>query len=362
MKSLSPLQPLFIIFILINLSTEEALSQKKWAFPREGYSYQFPRDHGSHPDYKIEWWYITGHMESAEDQFGFESTFFRIGQEKTNDIHLAHMAITDVKNQAFYHEERLNKEGWNAFSESGDLDLKNGNWTLKRSVNNEFMLNFSVKADYLIKLKLTPKKQQVIFGENGISKKGHAETAASHYITFSRLDVSGTITSSKKDIPVSGSAWMDHEISSSQLDENQVGWDWVSVQLDDNREIMAYILRNKDGSISNFSKLVWVGENGELTHQGPEAFKWIQNGKYKSKETGAVYPINPSFITTDPKNKNKRKFTIIPLMDEQEIPGKIGGVPYWEGACKVANEKGKIIGKAYLELSGYSGDLKKRLN
>ena len=108
MKSLSPLQPLFIIFILISLSTEEALSQKKWAYPREGYSYQFPRDHGSHPDYKIEWWYITGHMESAEDQFGFESTFFRIGQEKTNDIHLAHMAITDVKNQAFYHEERLN--------------------------------------------------------------------------------------------------------------------------------------------------------------------------------------------------------------------------------------------------------------
>ena len=182
MKSLSPLQPLFIIFILISLSTEEALSQKKWAFPREGYSYQFPRDHGSHPDYKIEWWYITGHMESAEDQFGFESTFFRIGQEKTNDI--LTWPLLMLKAKPFIMKNVLTR-GWNAFSESGDLDLKNGNWTLKRSVNNEFMLNFSVKADYLIKLKLTPKKQQVIFGENGISKKGHAETAASHYANFS---------------------------------------------------------------------------------------------------------------------------------------------------------------------------------
>ena len=101
-------------------------------------------------------------------------------------------------------------------------------------------------------------------------------------------------------------------------------------------------------------------ENSLIKVQKPSnGFKMVS---IRAKETESSLSINPSFITTDPKNKNKRKFTIIPLMDEQEIPGKIGGVPYWEGACKVANDKGKIIGKAYLELSGYSGDLKKRLN
>ena len=351
-----------LALVLYYISLGQALSQKQWSYPTKGYVYQFPKDHGSHPNYKIEWWYITGHVKGDDnDYLGFESTFFRIGQKEGSDIHLAHMAITDIKRQNFYHEERLNKEGWNAYSKTGDLDLKNGNWTLKRSKDNEFLLNFSIKSDFLINLKLTPQKPLVIFGEDGISKKGPSKTAASHYITFSRLGVSGTILSDKKELKVTGNAWMDHEISSSQLDENQVGWDWVSVQLNDNREVMAYILRNKDGSISDFSKLVWISEDGELTHQNPDEFKWIQNGNYKSRETGAVYPISPSFTTKDPKSGTIRKFTVIPLMEEQEIPGKIGGVPYWEGACEVANEKGQVIGTAYLELSGYSGNLKKRL-
>ena len=357
------IRTIFLALVLNYISLGQALSQKQWSYPTKGYVYQFPKDHGSHPNYKIEWWYITGHVKGDDnDYLGFESTFFRIGQKEGSDIHLAHMAITDIKRQNFYHEERLNKEGWNAYSKTGDLDLKNGNWTLKRSRDNQFLLNFSIKSDFLINLKLTPQKPLVIFGEDGISKKGPSKTAASHYITFSRLGVSGTILSDKKELKVKGNAWMDHEISSSQLDENQVGWDWVSVQLNDNREVMAYILRNKDGSISDFSKLVWISEDGELTHQNPDEFQWIQKGNYKSKETGAVYPISPSFTTKDPKSGTVRKFTVIPLMEEQEISGKIGGVPYWEGACEVANEKGQVIGTAYLELSGYSGNLKKRLN
>ena len=341
----------------------KCFSQKKWSYPSKEYNYKFPRDHGSHPSYKIEWWYITGHLQGQDqERFGFESTFFRIGQESTSDIYLAHMAITDINNQSFYHEERVNKEGWNAYSKSNDLDLKNGNWTLKRLKDNSISLKGSIKADYLIDLELTPKKPLVIFGENGISKKGPSKTAASHYITYTRLGVNGKIRYNKKELDITGSAWMDHEISSSQLDENQVGWDWVSVQLNDNREIMAYILRNKDGSISDYSKLVWIDEKGKLSHQNPKDFHWKQGGSYKSKQTGADYPITPSFTTIDPKDGVRRKFKIVPLMDEQEVPGKIGGVPYWEGACDVQDDKGSVVGKAYLELSGYSGNLKERLN
>ena len=352
-----------LIMISVFFLIGKCFAQKKWSYPSKDYIYEFPRDHGSHPNYKIEWWYITGHLQGqSQERFGFESTFFRIGQDNTSDIYLSHMAITDINDQSFHHEERVNKEGWNAFSKSKDLDLKNGNWTLKRLKNNSISLKGSIKADYLIDLELTPKKPLVIFGENGISKKGASKTAASHYITYTRLGVNGKIRYNKKTLDVTGSAWMDHEISSSQLDENQVGWDWVSVQLNDNREIMAYVLRNKDGSISEFSKLVWIDEKGKLNHQSPKDFHWKQGGSYKSKQTGADYPINPSFTTVDPKDGVRRKFIIVPLMDEQEVPGKIGGVPYWEGACDVKDNNGNVVGKAYLELSGYSGNLKERLN
>ena len=190
------IRTIFLALVLNYISLGQALSQKQWSYPTKGYVYQFPKDHGSHPNYKIEWWYITGHVKGDDnDYLGFESTFFRIGQKEGSDIHLAHMAITDIKRQNFYHEERLNKEGWNAYSKTGDLDLKNGNWTLKRSRDNQFLLNFSIKSDFLINLKLTPQKPLVIFGEDGISKKGPSKTAASHYITFSRLGVSGTILS-----------------------------------------------------------------------------------------------------------------------------------------------------------------------
>ena len=344
------IRTIFLALVLYYISLGQALSQKQWSYPTKGYVYQFPKDHGSHPNYKIEWWYITGHVKGDDnDYIGFESTFFRIGQKEESDIHLAHMAITDIKRQNFYHEERLNKEGWNAYSKTGDLDLKNGNWTLKRSKDNEFFLNFSVKSDFLINLKLTPQKPLVIFGEDGISKKGPSKTAASHYITFSRLGVSGTILSDKKELKVTGNAWMDHEISSSQLDENQVGWDWVSVQLNDNREVMAYILRTKDGSISDFSKLVWISEDGELTHQTPDEFQWIQNGNYKSSETGAVYPISPSFTTKDPKSGTIRKFTVIPLMEEQEKSNYEENFPEyldWSNAFEVlekAHEQGIFV-------------------
>ncbi len=338
--------------------------EKTFAIPKPDHEFQFPRDHGSHPDFKIEWWYITGHLYSTSgDRFGFQATFFRLAGEGDADsqIHMAHMAVSDPKSGAFYHEERLNREGWDGAAKVGDLDLRNGNWTLKRDADGAMRLVGSVQAKAAFTLTLTPDQSHVIFGENGISKKGAAESAASYYITYPRLKVAGELLVEGEKLPVSGEAWMDHEISSSQLDRNQVGWDWVQIQFTNGRELMGYILREADGKPSAYSSLNWIDQDGSITIQRPAEFEWKPDGYWKSKVTGANYPTSPTIHATDPVTGDSVVLKIRPTMKNQEMTGKIGGVSYWEGAGDVLDEAGNVIGKSFLELTGYVGDLGKKL-
>ena len=154
---------------------------------------------------------------------------------------------------------------------------------------------------------------------------------------------------------------MDHEISSSQLDRNQVGWDWVSIQFFDGRELMGYILREKDGKPSEWSRLVWIDEEGELTHLTPEDYQWVYGGEWVSPETGASYPIEPVIKTIDPSKGEAVELRIRPLFEQQEIAGGPGGVSYWEGACDVLDDSGDQVVRAYLELTGYADDIGERL-
>lgn len=361
---------LLLILLLINIGVAE--DKPVFAYAKAGKALSFPYDHGNHPNFKIEWWYLTGHLYSGEKRFGFESTFFRLAQRpdvaqptgaafETDQIYMAHMAITDLNKKTFYHEERLNRQGWNAYSKVGDLDTRNGNWALKRSSDNVLNLEGSVQSKVRFSLILNPEKEHVIFGENGVSKKGSKPGSASYYITWPRLKTSGTVQINGETFQVEGSSWMDHEISSSQLDDDQTGWDWVSIQFEDGREMMAYMLRLKQGGYSKYSKMVWIDKDGTLTHQDPKDFSWQPDGVWTSPDTGAKYPINPSFTTIDPQTQKKVTFEVRPLMKEQEMSGKLGGVPYWEGACDVIDQAGKKVGVAYLELAGYVDGLNERL-
>lgn len=364
---------LAILSILLTATAHCLAEPAAYSFATPERKLTFPADHGNHPDFKIEWWYITGHLfNEAQDRFGFESTFFRIatrpGTEKTNSlfnddqIYMAHMAVSDLKSKQFYHEERFNREGWNAWSKTGDLDVRNGSWSLKRRPDGVLELAGSIQSRCSFSLELTPEKPHVIFGENGVSRKGNSETAASYYITWPRLKAEGTMALHGKNHTVKGSAWMDHEISSSQLEEDQTGWDWVSVQFDDGRELMAYMLRLKSGGYSPWSKMVWIDREGKLTHQSKGSFEWQPGGDWKSEITGAVYPISPEFTAIDPASGEKRTFLVQPLMKKQEMTGKLAGVPYWEGACDVIEKStGQTVGRAYLELAGYVDGLSERL-
>lgn len=342
-----------------------------WNVPRVGHVLSFPRDHGSHPDFKIEWWYLTGHLESGARRFGFQATFFRLGQKPvgvpagedfgTEQLYLAHMGLSDPKTGRFLHEERLNRGGWDAGAKVEDLDVFNGNWSLHRDGNGMELLG-SIRAEVALALRLDPEKAHVVFGEDGISRKGPEGTAASYYITWPRLAAKGKLNLGQEQFEVTGSAWMDHEISSSQLDENQIGWDWTCIQFTDGREIMGYVLRTKEGGISPYSKLVWIDRRGALAHVKSSEFQWKHDGIWKSPATEASYPISPLIVVRDPASGEERRLRLLPLLENQEISGGAGGVSYWEGACEVRDESsGAPVGRAYLEMTGYADDIGQKL-
>ena len=367
----TPRLAIVILLLLGGLFLSGSGAVAEWSKPRVGHVLKFPRDHGSHPDFKIEWWYLTGHLFAGDRRFGFQATFFRLGQRPESDpegeafgdaqIYMAHMGLSDPETGEFYHQERLNRAGWNAGAKEGDLQVFNGDWKLER-VGNFLELAGSVRSEVRFDLRLLPHKPQVIFGEEGISRKGPEGTAASYYITFPRLDLEGTLLLGEEKLEVAGEAWMDHEISSSQLDRNQIGWDWAAFQFYDGREIMGYVLREKDGSVSPYSKLVWIDREGNLTHQKAAEYRWIHQGEWESPKTGAVYPISPQIETTDPETGKRRKFLLQPTMAAQEMVGGSGGVSYWEGACDIVDvETDEIIGRAFLEMTGYADNIAEKL-
>jgi predicted secreted hydrolase len=358
-----------IVLLAALLSGEVRTAE--WNVPRVGHLLSFPRDHGSHPDFKIEWWYLTGHLFAGERRFGFQATFFRLGQKPvdvpagedfgTEQFYLAHMGLSDPATGVFLHEERLNRGGWDAGAKVGDLDVHNGNWSLKRD-DESMKLEGTILTEAAMSLRLVPKKGHVIFGEDGVSRKGPEGTAASYYITYTRLAAEGSVMIAGEEVAVTGEAWMDHEISSSQLDRNQIGWDWACVQFFDGREIMGYVLRTDEGKTSDFSKLVWIAEDGGLTHVRHGEYEWRHEGSWTSPVTGATYPISPLVRTTDPKSGEERQLRLVPVMEDQEMVGAAGGVSYWEGACDVRDEvTGEVVGRAYLEMTGYADDIGEKL-
>ncbi len=330
-----------------------------FAVPQPGHAFLFPQDHGAHPEFKLEWWYLTGHLFSKDGRrFGYQATFFRsAAPDKSTQVYLAHMAVIDAKTGKFYYQERLNREGWDADVELGGLNVHNGPWSLRMTdtKNSRMELHGGVRADALFALDLFPAKPLVIFGENGVSRKGAEPTAASYYLTFPRLRTTGTITFGSETIPVTGESWMDHEISSSQLGADQVGWDWAGIQFNDGREIMLYRLRLRDGMADPASSLTWVDAAGTPKKS---TFTWEVLARWTSPSTGAVYPSRVRITTMDPATKQETAFTLEPLAQSQELAGRIGGIPYWEGACRVLSADGHEIGSAYLELTGYAKDLK----
>lgn len=349
-----------ILFLILTTCLHAQTTADGFALPQVGRTFVFPRDHGSHPDFRTEWWYITGHLDSKDGhRFGFQVTFFRQARRedgKTLHLHLAHAALLDAQTGRFLHEERLNREGWDAASSDTTLAVHNGNWSLKLDESTQHLhITATVKNEALLQLDLTPSKPLVTFGKDGVSRKGASETAASHYLTWPRLKTTGTIKLGTKEHAVTGEAWMDHEFSSSQLEAGQVGWDWAALQLKDGREIMVYRMRRKDGTLDAASTLAVIGQDGQVRHLPSTAFTWEVLSTWKSPRNSAEYPTHIRI------HFEGESLELKPLAQDQEQDGGITRLPYWEGACDVLDSQGHTSGRAFLELAGYAGDLTRHL-
>jgi predicted secreted hydrolase len=216
-----------------------------------GYRYEFPRDHFNHPEFQTEWWYYTGNLRDAQGRrFGFELTFFRQGVDRgkqdatvwdVRDAWLAHLALSDIDGGRFLHAERLNRSGAGLAGASLDLaSVWNGNWRVAWDLGRGTQELQAIDPRFSFDLTVRALKPPVVHGVNGVSQKAAGAGHASHYISFTRLETRGAVVLEGRTFQVEGLSWMDHEFFTHQLEAAQTGWDWFSLQLDDQTELMLF--------------------------------------------------------------------------------------------------------------------------
>ncbi len=359
----------WLIPLLIALAAATSLAGKTdFKDARRGRIFDFPRDHGKHPEFQTEWWYFTGNVASDDRQWGFQLTFFRRSMMKerakresawaVKDLYPAHFALTDIKGKRFYHAELLSREGPGlAQADSAGLNVRIKDWSAEQQ-GNDIRIRACQDA-YALDLRLKPVKPVVLHGDRGYSRKGDADRQASYYYSFTRLEAIGTITFNGTSHKVEGLAWMDHEFGSSILLEDQAGWDWFSLQLNDGSEIMAFRLRKRDGSYERpFGTL--VPDRGHPVDLEGRRITISVKKTWTSRRTQAVYP---SGWTIEIPSQNIR-LTVSPLFQDQElVAARSTGITYWEGAVEVhgSHNGSPVQGKGYVELTGYAHTMAGRL-
>ncbi len=326
-------------------------------------SLTFPRDHGAHPAIRTEWWYATGHLQTASGKpFGFQVTFFRsrtgVGEGSPSkfapsQILFAHAAIADPELGKLRHDERIARAGFGNFAKTGAMDVKLEQWTMQMSDN---LIHTKIPAkDFTLDLKLgltkPPLPRPLLQGESGYSRKGPASTDASYYLSLPQLAVSGDVMVNGKTEAVTGVAWFDHEWSSDYLASDAVGWDWLGANFADGGAMMAFQMRGKNGS------LVWasgtrVFAGGQIVKYGRDAVRFTTINTWKSPRTGATWPVSQTLSIGD------EMFALKPWFNDQELDSsRSTGIIYWEGAADVLREN-KPVAKGYLELTGYAKPIK----
>jgi predicted secreted hydrolase len=322
-----------------------------------GYEFSFPRDHGSHDEYRTEWWYYTGHLRADDGRtYGFELTFFRVGISREpvqtrwdlRNLALAHFAITDVAARDFRYYEKLNRASpFTAAAAAGRLDVFNEAWRAVTLPDGAWRIAAQSGRD-AIDLTLRTRKPPAVHGENGVSVKAEGIGYASHYYSMTRLEVVGTVDGRR----CTGEAWMDHEFGSSALRENQQGWDWFSVQLDNETELMLYVIRRRDGTADTTSSGSLVTADGSVIHLRHDQMRIEATGRWHSSKSGATYPMGwriavPQFRVA---------LTLSPLLQDQELVTRESTrVTYWEGAVRASGSFANVAvsGEGYVEMTGY---------
>jgi predicted secreted hydrolase len=320
----------------------------------------FPRDYGSHPDFRTEWWYVTGWLRTeAGDELGFQITFFRTKPDvdpanpsafAPRQLLIAHCAISDPKRGRLWQDQRIRRAGFElAEAAENDTQVWIDNWSLKREAGT-YQARIAAE-DFALELDLVPTQPPMLNGDAGVSRKGPAPQSASYYYSLPHLRVTGSVARAGGSSQVTGEAWFDHEWSSEYLDSQATGWDWIGINLNDGAALMAFRIRGLDGGTR------WAGgslldSNGQVRVLNDRDVSFEAGRVWTSPRTGVHYPVQWRVTV------GSRVFALSPLLDDQENDTRLTtGAIYWEGAVR-AYEGDRLAGRGYLELTGYGERLK----
>ena len=341
-------------FMLSCLLCATADATPQYAKVLRGLTLRFPRDHGAHPDFRTEWWYVTGALDLPRRNIGFQLTFFRVrtgfsesltSPIAASQILFAHAAVT-VPGATLLHADRAARANLGAGFSSADCDVHIGAWQMGRSTSDVFTLK-AQDAQFAFDLTLTPTQPKMLQGDAGLSQKGVRAEQASYYVTWPQLQVNGSLVLDGKSQPAQGKAWFDHEWSSEVLGEADVGWDWLGVNLADGGALMAFRIRDAAGeTVFAHATLRDVAGRTQSWSGADVQFKALR--KWRSAR-GTEYPVEtelrfgPHIVRTQP------------VIDEQELSTRRPAlVAYWEGLVQL---EGTLTGRGYLELTGYAGKI-----
>jgi len=337
-----------------------ARAEIRYPAVERGAALVFPRDHGSHPAFRTEWWYVTGWVRDAQGRdFGVQVTFFRTrpgvaegsaSRFAPTQLVFAHAAIADPALGRLRHEQRAARAGFElAQASETSTDVAIGDWSL--SLAGDTYTARVAARDFAFTLSFAARQPLLLQGERGVSRKGPNDAQASYYYSRPQLATTGTVTLGAQTVPVTGTAWLDHEWSSEYLAADARGWDWTGINLDDGGALMAFVIRGRDG------EAYWAGgtlreANGSQRVLARDDVRFVPVRHWRSPRTNVSYPVAMRLevpgMTLD----------LVPLMDDQELDSRASvGTIYWEGAVR-ALSGGRALGRGYLELTGYGGALK----
>jgi predicted secreted hydrolase len=328
-------------------------------------SWVFPGDHGPHDDFQTEWWYYTGNLETATGaHFGYQLTFFRralVAPEarpvresdwKTEQVYMAHFAITDVAGRQHHSSERLGRGSVGlAGAQAVPFRVWLEDWSAEEQEDGRVLLRARAE-EITLALTLNDLKGSIRQGDRGYSRKGPEPGNASYYYSQPRIATAGQIVVVDRTFKVAGLSWMDHEFSTSALGPELVGWDWFSLQLSDGSEVMLYALRRADGGRDAFSSGMLIEADGSTQVLGPTDFAIEPTGAWRSPRTRGVYPSGWQIAVPSAG----LRLTLTPYLVDQEMRTSL---PYWEGAVRVMGTRNgqEVGGNGYVELTGYARSL-----
>ncbi|MCX7241311.1 MAG: carotenoid 1,2-hydratase [Burkholderiales bacterium] len=331
---------------------------------------RFPRDHGAHPDFRTEWWYLTGYANvgNVEAALGFQVTFFRSRVPATETLHsplaahhlvFAHAAITDVQGRKLWHDQRIARSSGMAPGKNvadaaafatDDCAVVLKDWSLRANATG--WLASVQGGDLALNLQFASRQAVLLQGDEGWSRKGPQPSQASYYYSVPQLQVTGELElrGRKVQAAAGSTAWLDHEWSQEMLAPQAVGWDWIGINLFDGSALTAFRLRDNAGAALWDGGSFRSGNQRFVFHVGEVEFK--PQRRWRSPMSRAEYPVE--WIVRTPADF----YRVRALVDDQELDSRAStGAIYWEGLCEVFDSNGKVAGRGYLEMTGYAAPI-----